>query len=671
MTKSELHDALACLRPRKFSEVPVNELKPFLSEIFSKAELIVNSVPPPPNGSPFESSNRSRPDSIPATSATDLTISKVRRPLATGQQLKLQESWGKPLKMSNKDAVTGISVFKTAGHDRHGAWFARSSVHEGLGFEKWKKAMQTEFPESLAVQGGPGEGNVRGIGGDKRLESVEVEGMGKMEVYQLSAQFPGPTSPREFITLLLTSDHCLSAGSQINDRTPRHYMVVSIPVDHPEAPPRDGLIRGTYESVEMIREIPLPPEAKSENNDGKEQADDSETNPVEWIMITRSDPGGGIPRFMVERNTPSSIVQDAVKFLNWACAKDDVEEEIPVTNEQESPEKTPKAARPSMEHKRSFPMSQANGYLAGVGTSIADNPRPVSYRHPSTDRHPTLLQSLADDVAPYVPNFISDQIGLHRTDTSSSSESDTSTDSFASAEQFTVAPEAKMPAGNPLEPTPSSMSEKSIPISTSESLSETTQHNHSTSRELHKIEQKIELKTKEFKDKLSSSVHAPDGATDSSATAAENKEAASKAARELERTTEKHNRERQKQQEKFDKEIRKLEAKREKETRKLLARQQKEEQKNQQLRLQKEREEWKNRAEGAEREVVDLKVQIGELQRENTALVAKVAKMEGGLDVLREVRDEMMGNKSRGRASSVRSSASGRSGMRKSDDVRV
>lgn len=36
-------------------------------------------------------------------------------------------------------------------------------------------------------------------------------------------------------------------------------------------------------------------------------------------MITRSDPGGNIPRWMVEKGTPKSICSDTVKFLNWAC----------------------------------------------------------------------------------------------------------------------------------------------------------------------------------------------------------------------------------------------------------------------------------------------------------------------------------------------------------------
>jgi hypothetical protein len=72
-------------------------------------------------------------------------------------------------------------MYKMAGHDRHGAWFARRSVHEGLGFDKWKRAMQTEFAESLAVTGGPGAGSIRGIGADRRLERKLVDSVGKVE----------------------------------------------------------------------------------------------------------------------------------------------------------------------------------------------------------------------------------------------------------------------------------------------------------------------------------------------------------------------------------------------------------------------------------------------------------------------------------------------------------
>ena len=181
VTMSQLQKALENLRPKDFSEVPQDDLNLFLADLFSKAELIANSVPPPPNGTPFELSKRARSDVNGARTAADLTVSSVRRPSPTKDQEEIQKAWGKPLKMSSKDNATGISVFKMAGHDRHGAWFARTSVHEGLGFTKWKRAMMREFPESLEVQGGPGEGNIRGIGGDRRLEDIEVKGVGKLE----------------------------------------------------------------------------------------------------------------------------------------------------------------------------------------------------------------------------------------------------------------------------------------------------------------------------------------------------------------------------------------------------------------------------------------------------------------------------------------------------------
>lgn len=178
---AELHKALECLRPKEFTDVPTDDLKNFLPQILSNAELIANSVPPPLNGIPYESATRTRTSSQAAIGAADLTISEVRRPPYGQEHENFQKSWGKPVKLGAKDAATGMSVYKMAGHDRHGAWFSRTSVHEGLGFDKWKRAMLREFPESLEVQGGPGEGNVRGIGGDQRLEDITVDGIGQLQ----------------------------------------------------------------------------------------------------------------------------------------------------------------------------------------------------------------------------------------------------------------------------------------------------------------------------------------------------------------------------------------------------------------------------------------------------------------------------------------------------------
>ncbi|KAF2183166.1 hypothetical protein K469DRAFT_635672 [Zopfia rhizophila CBS 207.26] len=687
---SQLHKALETLRPKDFSEVPTDELSSFLSDIFSKAELIANSVPPPTGGTSFESSRRSCTDANGARSASELTVSPVRRPPVQADHAELQKSWGKPLRLSAKEIALGINVFKMAGHDRHGAWFARTSVHEGLGFAKWKRAMMREFPESLAVQGGPGEGNVRGIGGDRRLEDVDIEGVGKIEVYQLSAQFPGPTSPREFITLLLTSDNCLTDASKVGNTIPRHYMVVSIPVTHPEAPPRNGLIRGYYESVEMIREIPLTPpksasstdllqhkrqntrnrsgtigfaesrgpEAKGEKIDRKDEADDDdpETNPVEWIMITRSDPGGGIPRFMVERNTPSSIVQDAGKFLDWACSHDD----FPAHKEDE--QIAEESIRKSVETERSFSISQSNGILAGVGTSIADKPIPATFHRPSQytvdkeEERPGIIRSMTDTIGGGVASYIPDVLNpLQRTYSHSSSTTSSSIESFASAEQFNTAREG-LPVDESI-PTPSTMSEKSIQLpSESGGQIQRSYTSIETSRELQKIEQKKQ----QLKDKLAEARERQ---------GKHSKEASVKSAKELERTTEKHNRERKKQEDKFAKEVQKLEARRERETKKLLARQQKEADKNNLLKLQRERDEWKEKAELTDKENRLLKEQIGDLQRENTALVARLGKTEAGKDVLKKVREEMegKGKKRANSRSSADSRASKGSGGKKSE----
>jgi hypothetical protein len=81
---------------------------------------------------------------------------------------------------------------------------------------------------------------------------------------------------------------------------------------------------------------------------------DPEANPVEWIMITRSDPGGGIPRFMVERGTPGSIVADAYKFLNWATQQD-----MPVAQTTIQPDFP-------TDRRASFESWRANGTLAGI-----------------------------------------------------------------------------------------------------------------------------------------------------------------------------------------------------------------------------------------------------------------------------------------------------------------
>lgn len=172
-----LHDALKTLGPIDFEQTNLDDLKPFLSDAFSNAQLIVDSVPiPAPSGASSPETGRSRS----ASSASEISLSSARPASPPADVEALQKEW-KQVKLNAKDNPLGMSVYKASGKDGKGAWFARRSVHEGLGFTKWRKGLEREFPETMKVQGNPGEGNIRGIGGERRVAYKNVEGVGKME----------------------------------------------------------------------------------------------------------------------------------------------------------------------------------------------------------------------------------------------------------------------------------------------------------------------------------------------------------------------------------------------------------------------------------------------------------------------------------------------------------
>lgn len=394
-------------------------------------------------------------------------------------------------------------------------------------------------------------------------------------------------------------------------------MVVSIPVTHPEAPIRDALVRGQYESVEMIREIPLPEVEKN-----------SELNPVEWIMVTRSDPGGGIPRFMVERGTPGSIVADASKFLNWACAKD----EASLDGEEQN-----NGDAESADPDRRFSAVEKNAYLAGVGTSIADKPSFGRTRSQQSVQKATPAeqdQGVLSSLTSALPTSIQNALpGAFQSTTdldaelTSSDESDTSSlATFRSAEDFPAFSTANGDSGGvSLSTAEKTADPDTDSLASGVSSSQPSRHQ----KELTKIErQKTQLEEKLAKQR--------ERATSTAKTAS------IKNAEQAEKVREKHEREVRKQEEKYQKEMRKLEEKREKEARRLEERSKREADKDALARAHRERAEWKSRAEVLEREGKVLREQLGELQRENTALVTRVGRLENGSGILRDVRDEVV-----------------------------
>jgi len=175
---ADLKDALASLAAIPYTALP-SDHESFLKDAFRHAEVIVNSIPPPPNASTSPpSASSTTPDS--ARKATD-TIAEPYLNAIDARSTALHKGWGSPVKINQKDNPLGITVYKISGFDKLGAWFARRSIHQGLGFNKWKRAWHAEFPESLKVKGGPGAGAIRGITADRRVESYEVHGVGDIE----------------------------------------------------------------------------------------------------------------------------------------------------------------------------------------------------------------------------------------------------------------------------------------------------------------------------------------------------------------------------------------------------------------------------------------------------------------------------------------------------------
>ena len=180
-----LHESLKSLSPVTFDSVPSNlsELDNYLRKHFSACQLLIESVPPPPPppaSGPYSRRDRSNTASSIASGISDISQSAIRSDPPIPEHESLQKEWGKPLKLSSKENPLGIGVYKLSGKDGRGAWFARRSVHEGLSFDRWKSGLEKEFPESVEVEGGPGAGKVRGIGGEKRVERIVVDG-GTME----------------------------------------------------------------------------------------------------------------------------------------------------------------------------------------------------------------------------------------------------------------------------------------------------------------------------------------------------------------------------------------------------------------------------------------------------------------------------------------------------------
>lgn len=490
-------------------------------------------------------------------------------------------------------------------------------------------------------------------------------------VYLLSAQFPGPTAARDFVTMFLTSDQLPVKHSEDGDPL-RHFMVVSRPCLHSDTAPRDGYVRGQYESVEYIRELPvkkprllsasttelngmikssqsstfdraspqsskilLPRQADrsydaraasesnlllDENrlptkNARREGLQDSSTENkelerhsieyeednhiIEWIMITRSDPGGSVPRFMVERGTPGGIVSDASKFLAWARSSDfrDFESDdettgrkegelnlqsegyIPHPDDDKYPGRYPTDGNSEREVSEIQHQVTLTGQEMDTGTPSTIPAVPTDGTNGSALPHTTQAKP-----APSGPprdeqrNIINNGSSLHRSSSFISSISSNS--SFASAAEI--------------------WGDERDQEATSEGTMEVT----GTGIQDAKTLKKLDMKKKKLDEKLSKTREKE----------TKNKsDDKSKLEEAIRKAEEKHRKEVEKLERKKDKEIRKAEEKKRKIN-----------EKDEKARILKELEEYKAEASLLRKEKENLEIRVFELQEANKVLAEKI-----------------------------------------------
>ncbi|KJZ78986.1 hypothetical protein HIM_01759 [Hirsutella minnesotensis 3608] len=618
------HEPLKALGRVDWDDVPGHGLADFLGQVFSEAQTVIDSipsstptwVPAKPGPSPL---GRARAKTEPAAMPLDMSQAApvVAESSPAAAAAKLRDEW-KEVKVSPRDNPLGIRVYKLAGKDGQGSWFARRSVHDRLSFDRWRASMQREFPETMKVQGSPGSGNIRGIGADKRVEHQDVTGAGQLSVFQLSAQFPGPTAPRDFVTLLLSCDSS-AKGSDPADPL-RQHMVVSKPCVHPECPPRQGIIRGQYESVEVIREIPTEGFANKRSlsdvdlasnekrRDSAAKPSDEAPRAVEWLMVTRSDPGGSVPRFMIDKGTPPGIVGDAGKFLDWAASS--TAEESASPKDGESPkDEAPKVSEEQPSASREPRGTESAGNRRG--NSIEREEDPV----PSSNGLYGIIAG-AFGVASTVASGIRQQFGPALGATGSSdatpaagsspqreddSDSDTDSDS-SSTRSFASAMEKSMTREKALGSIGDSISDEShsqMKTPEDKQLQKLIERRRKLEEDYSKMQERLQSKRLGEKEK--------DVAAQTKA-------------------REKHERELAKQEAKYKREMKKIEEKREHEERKAEQRRRKTLEKEEKASLAAELERVKADRDVALKKVELLQEQVGELQSQNTMLVAKLGR---------------------------------------------
>ncbi|EAQ91228.1 hypothetical protein CHGG_03163 [Chaetomium globosum CBS 148.51] len=695
----------------------------------ANAQLLIDSIPPSPS-SPTTTTTTTPKSPGRARSHTDSAISPPSTSTTTACNkdgtsnneadkaalTKLSREW-KDLKMhqANSGNPHGIAMYKMGAKDGKGAWFARRSLHRvgpgGVGFERWEAALKGEMQVTLdrveaEPRKEPGTGNVRGIGAERRVERVEFEG-GKMDVYHVSARFPGPTTPRDFVTVIMMPNPNGERKTGGRERAQRQFMVVSRPCDHPDCPPRPGFVRGTYESVEVIREVPVEKpirrvrssvdfsrdevdspavsgermskeavlraakqavgeEAESEG-EGRtvsfRLSDDNDSDmemAIEWLMVTRSDPGGSVPRFMVEKGTPGGIINDAGKFIKWLSSEsmEELTKPRPTTVKGRENATKPTGESPVNEGPGQLPVNTAAedqlpddeaGYQEGPSasssgiygmlssalgmatTAVANKVAAFTPASIETDSEFSDDESDVSDGA----SFASAEDGsATQVDTSLSSKDDNSNKAGTTTEADIASNQSTHSLLS--ETTSQALSREATPSAKfSQAQSQHEKELRKLQQRMHKAQEKLE-RAKARRLAKENNNNNGNGTTDPDTDSTNSKQQPQQDQEDqaITRLHEKHAREVARQEEKYQRELQRLADKRAGEERKAAERRRKAAERAEKGNLSMELARVRAERDVARKEVEMLRERVGELQGQNTRLVARLGREGVGLEGL-------------------------------------
>jgi hypothetical protein len=396
--------------------------------------------------------------------------------------------------------------------------------------------------------------------------------------------------------------------------------------------------------VEIIREIPIDLDTAAKKrsfssadltvDDGRKSTSanrpgDEPNAPraIEWLMVTRSDPGGSVPRFLIEKGTPPGIIGDAGKFVTWVSSTTSQDGTYhpreAVAKQQHGAGGQDSDAKTNGNASSSLLADKLNNSAANSGDGSSSNAQTSQdYESGYSDWIPsstglygiiTGAFGVAGSIASGLRSQFSNPLSLNSSQDSLTAsqpiqeeeENDDASNSDASSTRsFASALEKYMTAERPpIDSILGSISDDSK-----------SQHLRASAKDLQKLlerRQKLERDYTDFQERMQTK-----------RLGHREKDAASQA-----KLREKHDKEVAKQEAKYKREMRKIEEKREQEERKAEERRKKAAERQEKSNLTLELERVRAERDMAMKQIELLRLQVGELQSQNTMLVAKLGRM--------------------------------------------